>query len=77
VGQGATKGAFVQQASGFGIIHLAAHGYFDPFNPMFSGVDLEPEKQDDGRLQVYEILRLRLHTQLVTLRVHSTINSQP
>jgi CHAT domain-containing protein/Tfp pilus assembly protein PilF len=72
VGQRATKGAFEQQASGFRIIHLAAHGYFDRFNPMFSGVDLEPEKQDNGRLQVYEILRMHLHAQLVTLSACET-----
>src|ERR1019366_7237685 len=54
------------------IIHLAAHGYFDRFNPMFSGVDLEPEKQDGGRLQVYEILRMHLHAQLVTLSACET-----
>ena len=72
VGQGATKDAFERQAGGFTIIHLAAHGYFDRFNPMFSGVDLEPEKQDDGRLQVYEILRMHLHAQLVTLSACET-----
>lgn len=72
VGQGATKVAFEQQAGGFRIIHLAAHGFFDRLNPMFSGVDLEPEKQDDGRLQVYEILRMHLHTQLVTLSACET-----
>lgn len=72
VGRGATKRAFEQQADGFKIIHLAAHGFFDQINPMFSGVELEPEKKDNGRLDVYEILRLRLHSRLVTLSACET-----
>ncbi len=72
VGEGATKRALEQRADSFRIIHLAAHGFFDRLNPMFSGVQLEPDKQDDGRLQVYEILRLSLHTQLVTLSACET-----
>jgi CHAT domain-containing protein len=72
VGRGATKSAFEQQAGNFKIIHLAAHGFFDPVNPIFSGLDLEPDKHDDGRLRVYEILRLHLHTQLVTLSACET-----
>ena len=72
VGAGATKSAFEQQAGDFKIIHLAAHGFFDPVNPIFSGVDLEPDKHDDGRLRVYEIFRLHLHTRLVTLSACET-----
>ncbi|HEV2352508.1 MAG TPA: CHAT domain-containing protein [Terriglobia bacterium] len=72
VGQGATKSAFRRQADGYRIIHLAAHGFFDRLNPMFSGVELEPEKHDDGRLEVHEILRLRLHARLVTLSACET-----
>ncbi|HLY62103.1 MAG TPA: CHAT domain-containing tetratricopeptide repeat protein [Terriglobia bacterium] len=72
VGPGATKRAFEKQADGFKIIHLAAHGSFDHINPMFSSVELEPDKQDNGRLQVYEILGLHLHSQLVTLSACET-----
>lgn len=72
IGAGATKHAFELQANGFRIIHLAAHGFFDRLNPMFSGVELEADKQDDGRLEVYEILRLHLHSRLVTLSACET-----
>jgi len=72
VGSGATKLAFEQQAGDYKIIHVAAHGVFDPVNPIFSGLDLEPDKHDDGRLRVFEILRLHLHTRLVTLSACET-----
>jgi CHAT domain-containing protein/tetratricopeptide (TPR) repeat protein len=71
-GQSATKQAFEQQAARFGIIHLAAHGFFDKLNPMFSGVELEPDGDDDGRLEVHEILRMRLDARLVTLSACET-----
>jgi CHAT domain-containing protein/Flp pilus assembly protein TadD len=72
IGAGATERTFEKQAGGYGIIHLAAHGFFDRLNPMFSGVELQPDKQNDGRLRVYEILRLHLRAQLVTLSACET-----
>jgi CHAT domain-containing protein/Tfp pilus assembly protein PilF len=71
-GPKATKQAFEQQAGRFGIIHLAAHGFFDKLDPMFSGVQLEPEGADDGRLVVHEIFRMRLNARLVTLSACDT-----
>jgi CHAT domain-containing protein/Tfp pilus assembly protein PilF len=72
LGHSATKSAFKRQASQFGLIHLATHGFFDKFNPIFSGIALEPEADDDGRLEVYEIMRLRLRARLVTLSACDT-----
>lgn len=66
-GGGATESAFKQQAGRYQIIHLASHGFFDKVNPIFSGVELEPDAKDDGRLEVHEILRLHLKARLVTL----------
>lgn len=71
-GQDATKKAFASQVDRFDILHLATHGFFDKLNPLFSGVQLQPEGQDDGRLQVYEIQRLSLHARLVTLSACET-----
>lgn len=71
-GTQATKQAFERHAGRFGIIHLAAHGFFDKFEPMFSGIQLQPDGADDGRLEVYEILRLRLQARLVTLSACET-----
>jgi CHAT domain-containing protein len=44
------------------IVHIASHGYFRPENPMFSGIRL-----GDGYLNVYDLYRLRLRADLVTL----------
>ncbi|MFY9558658.1 MAG: CHAT domain-containing protein [Terriglobales bacterium] len=72
VNRHATESAFKRQAEHFEIIHLATHGFFDKLNPMFSGVQLEPDAENDGRLEVHEILRLRLVAQLVTLSACET-----
>jgi CHAT domain-containing protein len=44
------------------ILHIASHGYFRPQNPMFSGIRL-----GDAYLNVYDLYRLRLRADLVTL----------
>ncbi|HSA94293.1 MAG TPA: tetratricopeptide repeat protein [Terriglobales bacterium] len=72
VGRRATEGSFKRLAGDYGIIHLATHGFFNKINPMFSGVQLEPDAVEDGRLEVHEILGLRLHAGLVTLSACET-----
>ena len=72
VNRHATESAFKRQAEHFEIIHLATHGFFDKLNPMFSGVQLEPDAENDGRLHVHEILRLQLDARLVTLSACET-----
>jgi CHAT domain-containing protein len=67
VGQRATESAFKASAGRFGVLHLATHGFFNRANPLFSGVVLEAGGDEDGRLEVHEILRLPLHASLVTL----------
>jgi len=49
------------------VIHVATHGYFNKLNPLLSGLELEPSRREDGRLEVHEILGLRLNADLVTL----------
>ncbi|HLW78275.1 MAG TPA: CHAT domain-containing tetratricopeptide repeat protein, partial [Terriglobia bacterium] len=71
-GGGATESAFKRQAGRYRIIHLATHGFFDKVNPIFSGVELEPDAKEDGRLEVHEILRLHLNARLVTLSACET-----
>ena len=44
------------------IVHIASHGHFRPENPMFSGIRL-----GDTYLNVYDLYRLRLRADLVTL----------
>ena len=54
------------------ILHLATHSDFNKLNPMFSGLQLEPDEANDGRLEVYEVLGLELDADLVTLSACDT-----
>jgi CHAT domain-containing protein/Tfp pilus assembly protein PilF len=72
VGASATESSFKREAARYRIIHLATHGYFNKLNPLFSGVELEPDQTEDGRLEVHEILNLRLRASLVTLSACDT-----
>lgn len=72
VGPKATETWFKHMAGDYDVIHFATHGFFNKANPLFSGVQLEPDTQNDGRLEVYEILTLQLRAQLVTLSACET-----
>jgi tetratricopeptide (TPR) repeat protein len=54
-----------------GLVHLATHGELNPRNPMFSWVETASgeagDPRDDGRLEVHEILGLRVRSPLVFL----------
>jgi len=54
------------------VVHLATHAELNPRNPLFSGIDLARERgaagsNGDGRLDVHEILDLRVRSHLVFL----------
>lgn len=72
VGAEATEARLKREVGRFKVIHLATHGFFNRVNPLFSGVDLEATGDDDGRLQVFEILSLSLSAELVTLSACDT-----
>ena len=72
VGKNATEKRFKSDAGRFRVLHLATHGFFNRLDPLFSGVELEPGGDDDGRLQVFEILGLPLGADLVTLSACDT-----
>jgi len=72
VGKDATEARFKQDAGRYRVLHLATHGFFNRLNPLFSGVELEPSVDEDGQLQVYEILALPLAANLVTLSACDT-----
>jgi CHAT domain-containing protein len=72
VGADATETWFKSAAENYDVIHFATHGFFNKGNPLFSGVELQPDAQNDGRLEVYEILGLHLRAQLVTLSACET-----
>jgi CHAT domain-containing protein len=72
LGSRATESSFKRLADRYDVIHLATHGYFNKLNPLLSGVMLEADTQDDGRLEVHEILELKLNAELVTLSACDT-----
>jgi CHAT domain-containing protein len=71
-GHRATESSFKRLADRYGVVHLATHGYFNHLNPLLSGVELEPGQKEDGRLEVHEILGMRLNARLVTLSACDT-----
>ncbi len=72
IGSQATESAFKQRAKDYNVIHFATHGYFNHLNPLFSGVELEAGRSEDGRLEVHEILGMQLDADLVTLSACDT-----
>ncbi len=72
VGRRATESSFKEKAGSYRVLHLATHGYFNKLNPLLSGLELEPDEREDGRLEVHEILDLRLDADLVTLSACNT-----
>ena len=72
IGDAATESQFKNLAGDYRILHLATHSDFNKLNPMFSGLQLEADEHNDGRLEVHEILRLELDADLVTLSACDT-----
>ena len=74
VGAEATESAVWSQATGAGILHLAAHGSYNAYNPLFSAVHLAEDGENDGRLEVHEVYGLDLteSTDLVVLSACQT-----
>jgi len=68
-GEEASETAFRSLSAENNILHLAAHGEFNQFNPMFSAIHLAADEEEDGRLEVHEIYSLDLHdnTDLVVM----------
>jgi CHAT domain-containing protein len=71
-GSVATESAFKEQAGNYAMLHLSTHGYFNIKNPLLSGLELEPDSNNDGRLEVHEIIGLHLDAELVTLSACET-----
>lgn len=56
LGANATEGLLHRLEGKVDLIHIAAHGYYDAINPLFSRIALAPENEFDGNLEVHEIL---------------------
>jgi len=71
-GKGATKTLFKEVAGQYDYVHLATHGSLNRNAPWLSTLQLQPDGQDDGRLELHEVLDLQLHARLVTLSACET-----
>lgn len=72
-GRRATERAFRDALAGAGIVHAATHGTLNASNPLFSRIEFARGRgrglatEDDGRLDVHEVLGLSTHARLVFL----------
>ncbi len=70
VGSEAREKTFKEKAGGAAILHFATHGVLDDRAPLysyllFSQINIAPE--EDGRLDVRELLQMKLHARLAVL----------
>ncbi len=61
INEAATESALREQAGKIGMLHLAAHGKYDPNVPLNSFLALAPDSENDGLLTVAEVYGLDLH----------------
>jgi len=72
VGKEATKTLFKQVAGDYDYLHLATHGSLNRNAPSLSALELEPDEENDGRLDLFEIAGMKLHARLITLSACET-----
>jgi CHAT domain-containing protein len=56
LGPQASEGRLYKLAGKIDLLHIAAHGLYEPRSPLFSRITLAPDKDHDGNLEVHEIL---------------------
>ena len=70
-GPQATESALRRALDSAQVVHVATHGQLNAYSPMFSQVALAAgprgDRRDDGRLEVHELLGLRVRSSLVFL----------
>ncbi|HTK53042.1 MAG TPA: CHAT domain-containing protein [Gemmatimonadaceae bacterium] len=70
-GPDATEDALRRGLNEAPLVHVATHGQLNAYSPMFSHVALaagrQRDRSDDGRLEVHELLGLRVRSSLVFL----------
>jgi CHAT domain-containing protein/Tfp pilus assembly protein PilF len=70
----ATEARLKAAAARFSVLHVATHGVLDAASPLYSYLMLtpDPHNDDDGRLEAWEIMRMKLHADLVVLAACDT-----
>ena len=56
LGAGAVEGLLYHLEGKYDLIHIAAHGYYNAANPLFSRIALARDGDLDGNLEVHEVL---------------------
>jgi CHAT domain-containing protein/ATP/maltotriose-dependent transcriptional regulator MalT len=56
LGTQATESKLYRLNGSVDLLHIAAHGIYEPANPLFSRIALAPGEEHDGNLEVHEIL---------------------
>jgi CHAT domain-containing protein len=72
IGPEATEDLCQQRCGSYSVLHFATHGHLNKLNPLFSRLDLEPSPEADGRLEVFEIMGMRLQADLAILSACNT-----
>ena len=72
VGKSATETLFKKEAEKYSYLHLATHGALNRNAPLLSALQFEPDDENDGRLELHEIVGMKLHARLVTLSACET-----
>jgi CHAT domain-containing protein/Tfp pilus assembly protein PilF len=72
VGKSATETLFKREAEKYDYLHLATHGALNRNAPLLSALEFAPDDQNDGRLELHEIVGMKLHARLVALSACET-----
>jgi len=76
VGAEATETRVKNEAGDYDLLHLATHYAVNERDPMRSALDLTPSADDDGRLEVREVMDLGVGADLVVVSGCSTANGE-
>lgn len=71
-GKNATETFVKRNAGSCSILHLATHGTYNYNQPLYSCLLFPATDEDDGRLNVWEVLEMKLNAKLVTLSACET-----
>jgi CHAT domain-containing protein/predicted negative regulator of RcsB-dependent stress response len=71
-GNQSTETFVKKNAGNFNFIHFATHGSYNYNQPLYSYLLFPPSDEDDGRLNVFEVLEMNLNANLVTLSACET-----
>jgi len=68
----ATETLVKAKGSKYDVLHFATTAHFNKANPLFSSLQLASSDEDDGNLEVHEILAMDLNASVVTLSACQT-----